>query len=296
MIKESKDIIILPDRFRDPYTFESVLSINSSLLESSGTVDMSRIAFIEPYSMISFLLMGRNFLRKRGEKLKLIHIPIHIHQYLNRMDFFSKGIFILTETLPEGMSLKRNPISNRLLEITEIPGKERQGVNVLASVISLFRKRSELILKFWMDESIVDYFVTVLSELCQNIFEHSLDSGFVTMQTYKSGKENIARLVISDSGVGIRGSFEGKKTLNYKTTSQLIELALTTPISSKREFGYGLCQVNSITEKLKGTIFIRSESSSLTVLYNKIEKGKNIFHRNDLPYFEGTQIAISLSA
>jgi anti-sigma regulatory factor (Ser/Thr protein kinase) len=58
-----------------------------------------------------------------------------------------------------------------------------------------------------MNESVIDYFVTVISELCQNVFEHSLDSGYLSMQTYTVGRENIFRLVISDSGTGIRGSF-----------------------------------------------------------------------------------------
>ncbi|HOP28816.1 MAG TPA: ATP-binding protein [Spirochaetota bacterium] len=289
--------LIMPDRFRDPYIFENIVAMNDAVLNSAGVIDMSRVAFIEPYSMLSFLLMGRNYLRKSGERIRLVNIPLQINQYLTRMDFLSRGVFNVSETIPDSMVLKRSISSSRLLEIVEIPNKERQSVNVIASVIALFRKRAHGILKFWMNEEVVDYFVTVISELCQNIFEHSMDSGFLAMQTYKSGNENIARLVISDSGVGIRKSFEQKSEITYSTGAELIEKALTTPISSKREFGYGLCQVNAITERLKGSVFIRSDSSSLTALYNRKEKsGKNIFLRNDLPQFDGTQISISLSS
>lgn len=293
----SDRIIIMPDRFRDPYIFENILGMNDAVLQSGGVIDMSRVAFIEPYSMLSFLLMGRNYLRKRGERIRLVNIPLQIHQYLARMDFLSMGVFTISETIPDSMVLKRSISSSRLLEIVEIPNKERRSVNVIASVIALFRKRSHGILKFWMNEEVVDYFVTVISELCQNIFEHSMDSGFLAMQTYKSGNENIARLVISDSGIGMRKSFEQKSEIAYSTGAELIEMALTTPISSKREFGYGLCQVNAITERLKGSVFIRSDSSSLSALYNRKEgSGKNIFLRNDLPQFDGTQISISLSS
>jgi hypothetical protein len=293
----SDRIIIMPDRFRDPYIFENILGMNDAVLQSGGVIDMSRVAFIEPYSMLSFLLMGRNYLRKRGERIRLVNIPLQIHQYLARMDFLSMGVFTISETIPDSMVLKRSISSSRLLEIVEIPNKERRSVNVIASVIALFRKRSHGILKFWMNEEVVDYFVTVISELCQNIFEHSMDSGFLAMQTYKSGNENIARLVISDSGIGMRKSFEQKIEIAYSTGAELIEMALTTPISSKREFGYGLCQVNAITERLKGSVFIRSDSSSLSALYNRKEgSGKNIFLRNDLPQFDGTQISISLSS
>jgi len=293
----SDKTIIMPDRFRDPYIFENILAMNESVLESCGVIDMSRVAFVEPYSMLSFLLMGRNYLRKRGERIRLVNIPLQIHQYLTRMDFLNRGVFCISETIPDSMVLKRSISSSRLLEIVEIPNKERQSVNVIASVIALFRKRAHGILKFWANDEVVDYFVTVISELCQNIFEHSMDSGFLAMQTYKSGNENIARLVISDSGIGIRKSFEQKSEITYSAGAELIEKALTTPISSKREFGYGLCQVNAITERLKGSVFIRSDSSSLSALYNRKEgSGKNIFLRNDLPQFDGTQISISLSS
>ena len=283
--------------FRDPYTFEGIIAKYNDSAETLSEIDMSRVSFIEPYSMVSFLLMGRNSLRKRGEKIRLVNIPIHIHQYLTRMDFFKAGIFAVPETLDEGLFLKRSNESRRLIEITEIPNKERQGVNVIASVISRFRKRASTILKYWLDDTVTDYFVTVISELCQNIFEHSLDTGFVSIQTYRSGKENIVCLVISDSGVGIAGSFEAGRGIDYKSPADLIEKALTLPVSSKRDFGYGLCQVNSIVERLKGTILLRSDNASLSALYNKKgSSGKHMFQRDGLVPFEGTQITISLTA
>ena len=289
--------IVMPDRFRDPYIFENILSMQEPVFSKECPLDMSRIAFMEPYSMISFLLMGRNYLRNRGSKLTLINLPVHIHQYLARMDFFESAVFNIPEVLDTNLMFRRNKSSSRLLEITEIPNKERQSVKVISAVIALFRKRAPLILKYWMNDSVVDYFVTVISELCQNIFEHSLDSGYMAMQTYRSGNENIARLVISDSGIGIMKSFNSRNDIKYTEGSELIELALTTPISSKREFGYGLCQVNNIVEKLKGVIYIRSGESSLTAFYNRKDKNsKYLFQRNGLIRFDGMQISISLSS
>ena len=202
-----------------------------------------------------------------------------------------------TSPVYEKMMLKRSSFSKRVIEIIEIPNKERESVKVISQIIEKFRKKASNILKHWMTENAVDYFVTVISELCQNIFEHSLDSGFLSIQTYSLGNENILRLVISDSGIGIIKSFEKNEKIKYETCAQLLEMALTTPISSKREFGYGLCQVNSIIEKMKGNIFIRSENASLSVVYNqKSGHGSYLFHKNDLSYFNGTQISISLTA
>ena len=293
----SQNIVMIPDRFRDPYIFENILSMQEEFFKEKIVLDLSKVSFMEPYSMLSFLILGRNYLRKTGEKLKLSNIPIHIKQYLTRMDFFESDVFTLTDSLKDFVMLKRSSASSKLLEITMIPNKERQGVDVISSVIELFRKRASMILKYWMNDSVTDYFVTVISELCQNIFEHSLDTGYIAMQTYRSGNENIARLVIADSGIGILKSFSARNDLQYSGGADLIEMALTTPISSKREFGYGLCQVNSIAERLNGTIFIRSDESSLTALYDRKEKSsKYIFHRDGLSQFNGTQISISLSA
>jgi hypothetical protein len=280
---------------RDPYLFEEIIDVHGNIISGYNAIDIGQISFIEPYSMLSFLLIGKKYLRNRSEKLRLINVPVNIHQYLMRMDFLKSGIFEIDEILNKKLLLKRSSLSNRILEIVEIPNKERESVKVISDVIEVFRKRARHILKYWLSDNVIDYFVTVISELCQNIFEHSLDSGYLSMQTYTLGHENIVRLVISDSGIGIVKSFENKTSIRYDSSAHLLELALTTPISSKRDFGYGLCQVNTIVEKLKGTIYIRSGNASITVLYN--QKGKGVpflFLKNDLRYFEGTQISISL--
>ena len=291
------NVILLPNSLRDPYSFEDVINIQEKIDEGVNELDLSRITFIEPYSMLSLLLLGRNYLRSSGNKLKLVKIPINIHQYLNRMDFFKTGVFEVTDTLNEKLLLKRSSISSRIIEISEIPNKERESVKVISNIATIFRKRAAHILKYWFSDKITDYFITVISEVCQNIYEHSLDSGYLAMQTYSVGKENIVRLVISDSGIGIKQSFEKNAAIKYESVAKLIEMSITTPISSKREFGYGLCEVNYIVEKLNGILFIRSGNASLTVPYNKGSRSSSfMFLKNDLNYFNGMQISISLSS
>jgi len=296
MNTENENFLILPNVLRDNFTFEQVIDLGKKLSSEKAGLNLKNILFVEPYSMLALLLLGRNYLRDYGTKIKLINLPLNIQQYLTRMDFFEQSVFDIDKKLDERYLLKRSSFSSSVIEITEIPNKERESVKVIAGVISLFRKRANAILKHWLSSEIIDYFVTVISELCQNIFEHSLDSGFLAMQTYSVGKDKIFRLVIVDSGVGIKSSFEQKQEILFSSTSDLIKKVLTTPISSKREFGYGLCQVNSIVKKLKGTIFIRSDSSSITAFYNK-SQGNNIylFQKNDLSFFKGTQISITLT-
>lgn len=293
---EKNGTIQLPNRFRDPYHFEDIINMQSRFDASLTDLNLSRIAFIEPYSMLALLLMGRTHLRLTGNRLRLSGMPIAIHQYLHRMDFFKTGIFIPADPLNEKLFLSRSGFSRNVLEIIEIPNKERDSLKVIAGVIALFRKRARHILRYWISDTITDYFVTVISELCQNIFEHGLDSGYVAMQTYTLGKENVVRLAIADSGVGIPGSFEHMDGMSFESPAKLIEQALTTPISSKRQFGYGLCQVNAIVEKLNGSLFIRSGNASVTAHFKRSSQGSLLyFLKNDLTPFNGTQISVTLT-
>ncbi len=296
MIREQT--IQTPNGFKDSYSFEEIINLRDAVYSGKKKyLDLSRIDFIEPYSMIGLLVLGREHLRNTGEKLGLVNIPFNIHQYLYRMDFFQKNIFTPVDNLDPKYFLKRSPLSRSVIEITDIPNKERESIRAITNIITLFRKRADYILKYWITSSVIDYFVTVISEICQNIFEHSLDSGYCAMQTYVSGGSHIFRLAIADSGIGIRESFTGKKEISYESTASLIEMALTTPLSSKREFGYGLCQVNTIIEKLGGTIYIRSGDASLTVMHNRRQgSAPYSFQKNGLSPFPGTQIAITLSS
>jgi len=257
---------------------------------------MSQILFIEPYSMLSILLLGKNYLVNTGNKVKLINIPINIHQYLERMNFLSNGIFDLDIPLNSQLKLKRSLKSAKLLEIYEIPNKERESIKSINLVISEFRKKASHIIKYWISETIIDYFITVISELCQNIFEHSMDSGYISMQTYSVGNKNTFCLAICDSGIGIKKSFKDRVKAEY-SSADYIKAALLTPISSKRNFGFGLCQVNSIIEMLNASIFIRSCDASVTVLYDgEKDNNQKIFQKTNLSNFQGTQIAITLQS
>ena len=292
-----KNTFILPNKMRDPFLFEEVLNRQEELLTGNGMLDLSDVSFVEPHSILCLLLLGRNYLRSKGEKIQLVNIPIAVHQYLGRMDFFAANIFNIRTPLNEKYMLKRSSFSSRVIEITEIPNKERKSIAVINSVIALFRKRASFILKYWMNESVVDYFVTVISELCQNIFEHSLDSGYLSMQTYSYANENIFRFAIADSGIGIKESFAAREDLKSRTNAELIEMALTQPISSKREFGFGLCQVNTIIKIMKGSIYIRSGDSAVTAMYHNAKSDSSvIFLKDGLTDFNGTQISISLFA
>lgn len=289
-------ILQIPDQCKDPFSFETVIALYQQIITTKVRgLDLSNVTFVDPYSLVCLLLLGRNYLRLTGNRLALYRIPAPILQYAVRMDFFTHNIFDCDEALEKQKQLKRSMASSRLLEVIEIPGKEKESVKVIAKVIATFRKRALVILKHWFTMTMVDYLVTVISEICQNIFEHSLDSGFIAIQSYTYLNERIFRIAIADSGIGIPGSFEYMPEIKAMSHARLLESVLTTPLSSKRRYGYGLCQVNAIMEQLKGSIFLRSENAYISVLHHRRSaKGSYIFLKDDCPPFPGTQFSITL--
>jgi anti-sigma regulatory factor (Ser/Thr protein kinase) len=285
--------IKLPDCLKDVYAFERILKMQDRI-GAAGSIDLSGTTFIEPYSMASLLIIGRNHLRETGNKLVLTKIPMPVHQYLSRMDFFSHGVFVDEKPLSAKNALKRSAFSRKVMELMPIPNKERESVKAINNAVTLFRLRGPQILKFFMAERTADMMVTALSELWQNVFEHSLDSGFFTAQAYEYEKSHVVRLVIADSGIGVDGSFEAKKCDVSERGAELLQKVVLMPVSSKRPYGFGLCQVHSIMNRLGGNLFIRSGSSSAVFIAHGARTGT--FLKNGLAPFAGTQISLTLSS
>jgi anti-anti-sigma regulatory factor/anti-sigma regulatory factor (Ser/Thr protein kinase) len=285
--------LIIPDCLNDVYAFERLLALEDDLYARMErcVLDLRQVSFINPFGAVNLLLLGRNFIRKTGSRIILRGLRPDIHAYLERMDFLKAGIFVLEDA--EAPKLSRSRASTSLIEIIEIPAKEGASVRAIAGVVSLFRKRAPQIFKSAMSEERVDSFVTVISEICQNVFEHSMDSGFVAVQTYRTAKGPVVHLVVADSGIGIEGSF-ARSGKDYGTGSDLLLKAVTSPISSKRPFGYGLCRVSSIVDQMNGNLYLRSNAASIAVM-NTPGKGRVSFARREIPFFQGTQISFFVS-
>jgi hypothetical protein len=91
-----ENTLILPNRMKDPFFLKILLALQEGVHGGVRAFDMSQITFIEPYSMVSLLLMGRNHLRGSGERLRLVNIAGHT-PVISRMIFsvpeFSMSLF-----------------------------------------------------------------------------------------------------------------------------------------------------------------------------------------------------------
>jgi len=184
--------------------FEQVLQ----LFTESSTIDLQDAAFIDPYGMVGILEIGE-LLRAEGIKKRLL-LPEseEVIKYLERMDFFkfADKYFSLEPARPQiSEKYKRSSYSDVLLEITPIEKSDD-----IHYIVGKVKKRANAILKKHLhyDERAINGFIVALSEVCQNIIEHSETKGFVGIQKYhfQNLNKNVVKIAVMDIGIGFKKS------------------------------------------------------------------------------------------
>ena len=285
--------------FLNEDSFESIVS---QLPSSPGSItelsiDLSSIDFIDPYGMIGIIELGE-YLKSQDIKLKLILPKTEVLSYMLRLDFFKFSHSIFDEENLPSTKIPRYIESDVLLEITPVE-KSLDIHDIIAKV----RKRAKNILQRHLnyDEDAIDNFIVALSEICQNVPEHSQTTGLVAIQKYfyeKRLKKNAVKIAVMDLGIGIRKSLDSKLAPVFKeewSDEVAIRQALFEGISRYDEpgRGHGLTKVRQLVDKWKGKITIRSSTAKLGIIPSwDTEK----FPPKSLTYLPGTQISIILPA
>ncbi|NWF52599.1 MAG: sensor histidine kinase [Nitrospirae bacterium] len=270
-------------------TFEQVLNI---FIESSA-IDLRNATFIDPYGMLGILEFGE-LLKFDGIK-KTLFLPHseEVLKYLERMDFFRFAERYFTLEPPEpSISEKylRSSYSDVLLEITPI--KDSDDIHFIVGKV---KSRAETILARHLhyDEKAIHGFIVSLSEVCQNIIEHSEKTGYVGIQKYHFQKfnKNVVKLAVMDIGIGFRRSLSGR--FNIRNDIDAIEMALLYGASRYTDVGrgHGLPGVRRFVNKWNGKLSIRSGIAKLSII-PKWAWGKE--RESHLRYFPGAQINILL--
>lgn len=280
---------MIPPESIDDTTFDLILrGLKSS---ESEVIDLRKVGFIDPYGMVGLLELGR-FLSQRGKKIAL-YLPESedIIRYLDRMDFFrfAPDYFRIITGIPE--RVPRNPMSDVLLEITRIEKSDD-----IHYIVGRVKDRAQTILErhlHYTEKAINDFLVS-LSEVCQNIIEHSENTGFVGIQKYfyhKRLNKNVVKIAVMDLGIGFKGSLE--KRFPLKADLDAIEKALLHGVSRHADIGrgHGLRAVRKFVKEWNGKISIRSGTARLSIIPSW-SWGRE--RETGLSSFPGAQISIIL--
>jgi hypothetical protein len=251
------------------------------------------VSFITPFCLLGLLSDCRRIFERTGVKVKLLGLSTACYQYLERMKFFEVGKDWL---VAEGdysrlQAWEENPKSINLIEISRIDQQKEKGAEDVVRLAGLLRQRAKAILSFWLgkDPKEVDKFVTVLSELAQNIFEWSQDFGYVALNKYLYSDKVTLNLAIIDGGVGLHSTVKPKldrKRVQLNRPADYICYPFTQGMA--RSKGGGLLKVFSYVKDWNGSLFIRSGTSYAFKRINLI----TFETRENVPAFSGTHIGI----
>jgi hypothetical protein len=256
----------------------------------SDQIDLRGVTFIDPYGMVGLLEIGELCMLEDIKKTVLLPRSSEVLRYLERMDFFphAKRYFSLDPMQrPANDSTGESDV---LLEITPI-----ERANDIHYIVGRVEERAQAILAKHLryDDRAVNGFIVALSEICQNIVEHSENKGFVGIQKYRypSIGKNIVKIAVMDAGIGFRKSLSSRFKL--KGDLEAIEKALLHGASRHEDEGrgHGLAAVRRFAEQWQGRLSIRSGTARLSII-PKWARGKE--RELNLTNFPGSQINILL--
>ncbi len=177
-----------------------------------------------------------------------------------------------------------------LLEITAI-----EKSNDIHFIVGKVRDRAQAILANHLhyDDRAINGFIVALSEVCQNIIEHSENKGFVGVQKYRyqSLNKNIVKIAVMDVGIGFRKSLSSRFKL--RSDIEAIDKALLHGASRYEDEGrgHGLAAVRRFVDQWQGKLSIRSGTARLSIIPNWA-RGRD--QERNLTYVPGSQIHIML--
>ncbi len=299
---------LIPPASLDENSFEQLIAQISNLPRDSGTLnlDLGRVEFIGPYGMVGLLELGR-YLAQQGHK-PLLHLPLsmEVQRCLDRMEFFRylSEFYIMyppyrplaaRASLTSRQARRAQP-SDVLLEITRIV--QSDDINKIMGEV---KERTRTILEAHLHykEEAVQAFLVVLSEICQNILEHSQNTGLAGIQKYFDEKrlnKNMVKIAVMDLGIGFKGSLSSRLSSRYGgqwSDIAALEEALLHRASRYQEAGrgHGLAAVKEFVQRWQGNFSIRSGTARLSLLPDW-EHGRKC--ETGLSEFPGVQISIVL--
>jgi len=257
-------------------------------------LDLDNVSFADPAGLVALLELLRFF--------SSLHVPVRVtppgddvFSYMDRMGFWSKAAALPGHEVPASRR-DASRTTDVLLEITGI--RESRDVH---QILDRVRARARIILFKHLnyERSELDRFLTALSEICQNIIEHSGDRGYVAVQKYEYREtlgKNVVKMIVSDLGKGIRSSLADRLRARFEdawSDQKAIEQALFENVSrfDDEGRGHGLASVRSSTEHWNGRLTIRSGTARISMVPDWSDEREV---RVNLPHFPGTQVILML--
>jgi hypothetical protein len=199
------------------------------------TVDFGDVVFYD-ISSIVILLAKLHFLVQKGLSVNIEnHENSNAFKYMQRMNFFNICGIDINE------SFSRHASSGRFVDIKAIGKNHRNDTGKLSEEVADCIAPDQKDLDDPEETGFYDGISYSVSELINNVIQHSKSYGFLGAQYYK--KDDLTQIVVADIGIGIMQSFietGSPHASKASTDSKAIELALKAEVSSKTHGAYAV--------------------------------------------------------
>lgn len=260
--------------------------------------DARQLRWVDPFGMLGLLAAGE--VAGRGGERPVLQLPAaaDVLSYLGRMRFFEHAAEIFEVHGAPRRGRVAGAESDVLLEITPIrsyqdvhAAVDRAGGRALAILTSQLHYP---VREAWQ-------FGSMLSEVCQNILEHSQATGWVATQTYARIPQldrKVVKIGVMDLGIGFKGSLASAHAARYGerwSDATALEAAFIHGLTRFHDpgRGQGLKQIRKQVGRWGGRIAIRSGTARIADVPDW-DDASPLEER--LPFFPGAQIAIVLAA
>ena len=247
------------------------------------TLNLSQISFVDPFGLAGLAVLTES-LGRRTRVPPVIVLPTNqsVTGYLSRLGAWDHlgRISELRSDAPLASHVSGQD-SDVLLELSRI--------SAAADIQKILGNLSAIIENnLGYSRTSVNAVMNTLSELCQNIVDHSDTTGWAVAQRYhRSNGSCFVWIGVADAGVGIKQSLGARYPVQNWTHFDSIVYALKKNVSRLPNRGLGLHMVNKIVNEFRGSLHIRSGDSRLSVA----DRAEGI----PGAWFLGTQVGISLS-
>ncbi len=254
----------------DSVTFDELVRQQQPLQAVDPVFDLSSITLITPSPMVQIAAVC-HALAEEG-RTPTVKLGDGVRGYLERCGFFAVvGDWCEREPQDEWRSAvyaSRRGSNPMLIELTYL----RDGSSLpdlLTKVVWVLRYR----LKYAKYDAYD--IATVVSELCQNTFDHNASTaGFVAMQVYGKEEKRFLEIAVSDHGGGLLATLlRNPKNGAIRTDLDAIKAAIKLGTSEHDDptRGTGLYHLLNIAYKHKGSVQIKSGGSKVRYRMDKEE-------------------------
>jgi len=254
-----------------------------------NTLDLTGVKMISPAAIVQLAAICHE-LKRIGREVTIILDDLSVRSYLARSGFMSilKSVvkFEPQDAVDNSYDHLRgsNPL---MIEVTKIESGSALP-DLLNQIVALLRN------KFKYRKYDAFDIATVISEICQNTFDHNKSTcGFLAMQVYGKGTKRFLEIGVADCGDGLAKTL-ARNPNNSGIKSDLDAISYATKQGTSEHDdptrGTGLYHLLEITYKHCGSVQIRSGKGKVRYRMDK----RQGWHFS-VAHVPGVQIALALS-